>query len=1620
MRSFRISQLLACVFTVCLGGVSAHANPIDGVVSDGQATITTNGTTLNINQSSDRAVIDWRSFNIDPGETTAFHQPSSSSITLNRINSADPSQILGTLTANGHVILINPNGVFFGKGSRVDVGGLTATTANIRNNDFMSSHMNFDQPGRDDASIVNEGSITVHDGGLVNLAGPNVENHGVITATLGKINMASGEKFTIDMANDGLIKVAVDKDSLPGQAIANTGTLSANGGQINMTAAAARDIVDSLISNTGVIEAKTIGDHKGSVTLSAEGSNAVARNITTNKKIKQGQSATVNSGTIDVSGLNAGESGGNISLLADNVWVEGGSKINASGAGGGGTVKIGGDFHGEGITPTASATYVAKNTSITADAIDQGDGGDVTIWADGSTDFYGDISAKGGAQSGNGGFVEVSGKDYLNYRGAVNTLAGNGEAGMLLLDPANLSILAGSGDAGGDGSATFKGNATVGTVIGVDALSTIYESELEGIASATNIALTATSGITIASLSDGNLNLAQTSGKTVTFSAGASGIVMANTSDTITTAGGALTFTTVATGGAITLGHLTTNGGNIAVTTTGASSIGNISTANGSANVNATNGVTINNASIGSGGLTITSTAASTVNGVISGVGGGLVKSGNGSLTLMSTNTYTGGSTLNAGAVILNTNGSLSTGTVTMQGAKLQGNGSALTIGAKLAIKADTTIQGSSDLTFTNQVVNVTTGHTLTVNNTGTTTFSNVISDGGASAALGLSVVTGATVALNGANTFVGAIGSNGGTFIIGNDSAFGVGGLMTLRNVTLCGNGNHTISNPGTITSSVTFDGTSDLTFTGAMGQSTSQTLTNSGTGLVTLGDISLSGSATSRNMTFTGTGNFLVNGVISNGASAASTIAMTGSGILTLTGANTYGGNTVVSSGMIRLGNDSALGGGTLMISNAAIEGNGVSHTLTNAVTMSGNTTISGASDIALNGAFALSNSAASNVLTISASGTTTLGGIVSNGGSSTAGAIVQSGTGTLVLRGTNAFAGGVIATSGIIQAGNDSAFGTGTIALNGGTLQGDGIARILANAVTLAANSSISGASDLTFNGALTNTGDLTLTNNNSGITNLGAIALSNTTTAHTLTFAGTGATSVAGVIDNGGGSTGGGIIKSGNGVMTLSGNNAYTGNTAVTAGTLKLGAADRIANASDISVSGGAKFDFNGFNETVHGITATGEVAFGTGNTVTTTSTQAYNGKITGGDVSLVSTGGNITATNAQNDITGDLALNASGSVNIVDVNALKLGAVSASTLTAFAKGGNLTLDGNIQTSGTSGTPLLLSTTGNFINSGSYTLQTGAGGRWLVYSTSPLSNSNGGLAAAFKQYNATYGDTVLGSGNGFVYTLAPIVTAGLTGTVTKAYDGTTAATLAASNYSVASAVDGDTVTFNNPASGIYDDANAGTGRTVTVSGISLSGATNGAATVYGYQLASSTASAAVGTIDRANLTVTTSDVTKVYDGTVTANGTPVISSGMLYTNASNGNIADSLTSGSYSFASPAIGTGKVVLVGGFSVNDGNGGHNYNLVYANNTNSSILRDPSAPVTTPAQTVNDVIASVNYARSPFILPQSDKITAKNAIVLNAMVEIAPVTSVFEVQPVISYDQVLPSSEDR
>ncbi|MFX3679932.1 MAG: filamentous hemagglutinin N-terminal domain-containing protein [Hyphomicrobiales bacterium] len=447
-------------------GLSLFGSPVlaqgpdGGRVVAGNAEITRpSSQTTNVNQFSQRAIIDWRQFHVAPDHSVTYAQPDANAVILNRITGGEPSHIMGRISANGTVMIVNPDGILFGPQSRIDVGGLVATTADIGNDDFMAGRYHFNQPGNPGASIVNEGQITAREGGIAALVAPGVRNSGVIAARLGQVALASANQFTLDLYGDNLIKLKIDDeiidqviDVATGQPMAalvdNQGTLSASGGQVALTAVTARRVVDHVINNDGIIEADTVGTANGKIILGAQ---------TAAAKTPQAPPQNVRvSGEIRARGVQSGQTGGDIHIVGEMIGLSR-TTIDASGPAGGGLVLVGGDIQGgnasaatlaryglslqEQEIPTATNVTVDRSSLIDASATENGDGGQIIAWADDTMDYQGTVAVKGGRLGGDGGFAEVSGWQRLMFEDIeVELTAPNGNAGTILFDPELLII----------------------------------------------------------------------------------------------------------------------------------------------------------------------------------------------------------------------------------------------------------------------------------------------------------------------------------------------------------------------------------------------------------------------------------------------------------------------------------------------------------------------------------------------------------------------------------------------------------------------------------------------------------------------------------------------------------------------------------------------------------------------------------------------------------------------------------------------------------------------------------------------------------------------------------------------------------------------------------------------------------------------------------------------------------------------------------------------------------------------------------------------------------------------------------------------------------------------------
>jgi filamentous hemagglutinin family protein len=245
--------------------IAPNTLPTGGQVSAGSASILTpNASTLQINQSSDKAILNWQSFSIGSAASVQFTQPGASSIALNRVLGSNASEIFGRLTATGQVFLSNPNGVLFAPGASVEVGALFATSLSISDANFLAGRYVFTKEGNAGA-VVNRGTILTP-GGYTALAAPQVRNEGLIVARLGSVALAAGERVSLDMVGDGLINVNVEQAAL-NASVLNSGTIQADGGRVILSARSANALLDTVINNTGAIRANALVERNGEIIL---------------------------------------------------------------------------------------------------------------------------------------------------------------------------------------------------------------------------------------------------------------------------------------------------------------------------------------------------------------------------------------------------------------------------------------------------------------------------------------------------------------------------------------------------------------------------------------------------------------------------------------------------------------------------------------------------------------------------------------------------------------------------------------------------------------------------------------------------------------------------------------------------------------------------------------------------------------------------------------------------------------------------------------------------------------------------------------------------------------------------------------------------------------------------------------------------------------------------------------------------------------------------------------------------------------------------------------------------------------------------------------------------------
>ena len=1181
-----------CLLAFLLGWGTAQGNPRGGVVVSGTADIEATTTKrLDVRQHGNRVIIDWRSFDIARDEHTKFSQPSASSVALNRVSGGDATEILGRLSGNGILMLVNPQGIVFGPGARVDVAGLIAATADIGNEDFMAGHDRFTIPGARSAAVANFGDITVAEQGLVALVAPSVRNAGTIQARLGRVTLAAGDTFTLDLYGDRLVELAVDGARLDqitsdDAAVRNDGAIIADGGTVLLTARAANEALHGAINMDGLIQARSVAEQAGRISLRG-GPEGIVR-------VR---------GRIDASGQESGTRGGRVEIRGQRVGLFGTAAIDVSGRAGGGQALIGGDFQGQGADQQARQAVIARDTVINADGGSAGDGGRIIVWSDEATRFDGQISARGGDISGDGGFVEVSGKDTLIFRGHVDATASNGAIGTLMLDPTDIVVE----DAGAAAIGDIDDFADAGASVSISPASldgagaSVVLQATQDITFTDSVALSTTgAGITAQAGRDITVNAAiSTTGGAVTLIANDSATTQADGSiflnaaiDTTTggTAGGVIDLTVDGGTGGIDLGaNLTTQ--NATIDLNGAVSVSaplTLDSANGA--------ISFANVVDGAQDFTVDAgTAATTFTGNV----GGVTPIGDGTgaaLTLLSSGATTFQETLatasgisGAGTVTFRQDVTLGNGdtastfagAMTLDGLTFTANDGAAFIGpvtlsnsavtvqsANAAFAFNSTVDGAQDFTidagtaattFTGNVgggapIGDGTGPALSLLSTGATTFQGTLATASGISGAGAVTFQQDVTLGNGdtASSFAGALTLDGLTFTANDGATFNgavtlSGGAVTVQSANAAFAFNSTVNGAQDITVDA---GTAATTFTGnvgggtAIGDGTGATLSLLSTGATTFrGTL-----ATASGISGTGAVTFQQDVTLGNGDTAS-----------TFAGAMTLDGLTFTADDGAAFNGAVTLSGGAVTVQsvNAAFAFNSIVNGAqdftidagTAATTFTGN--VGGGAPIGDGTGPALS--------LLSTGATTFQGTLATASGISGAGAVTFQQDVTLGNGDTASTFAGAMTLDGLTFTADDGAAFNGAVTLSGGAVT------VQSTNAAFAFNSAVNGAQDFTVDAG---TAATMFTGNVGGVTPIGD------GTGAALTLLSSGATTFQGTLATASGISGTGAVTFRQDVTLGNGDTASAFAGALTLDGLIFTANDGATFNGAVTLSGGA--------------------------------------------------------------------------------------------------------------------------------------------------------------------------------------------------------------------------------------------------------------------------------------------------------------------------------------------------------------------------------------------------------------------------------------------------------------
>lgn len=1011
--------------------LTAVAGPLSGTVAAGTADITSPSATQTlVTQTTQRAVINWNSFDLAQGESIVFQQPSANAITLNRVTGGTTSVIAGSVTANGGVFLLNPRGVLVTAGATIDVNSLVMTTAALGDQDFMDGRYVFDGGAQPGSVIANEGAITVGQAGLAALVGLSTRNSGVITARLGTVALAAGTGFTLDIGGDGLFSFdltgALDQASLgqaPTALVSNSGTVRADGGTVLLTAAQASRVVENAISIGGVIEANSASAVEGAIILEA----AVGDVSIT------GRAAAV--------GDNIGERGGTVTARVEAVTVASGGTISVEGDAGGGSIAVG-DAVGTVTADRVKSITIAEGGSVLASATRAGAGGQVTLAAETALAHAGQTKANGAAGTvGKGGSITMLSRGTTTVAGTVTAQAATGATrGKWTLTTGSVEVATGSAavpDVAFVDAATVSGALNAVTDVTLIANATTLPGDITvsaaltrsggAVASSPVLTLAAANDVTIAGAIQGS------SGRSLN-------LVLSANSATVTTDGAPLAGSLLVTapiasfGGSVTgtgvnftnSAAISTNGGVLGLSQTGVIQVNAaLSTAGASAGALALTGTTIQlgaGLSVSNAAIDVTGSVLLTADSTLSAGQGAVTITGSvdgaHALTLNSTGTarvtgaigglvpLTALTTDNGGRSIL---GPVSTAgaqtyrdAVTLSGSYVTGGGSFSSVGVA-TIAADSSIATAGGTVSFGNLFGV--GTTLSVASGGAN-----VSLAGVSGLAALTVGTGAAVRLNGGTyTLAGDGEFNFANTVLAGDIAFG--SRASLGDAALAADSFVTGRNGLISFSSVTGTGRA-LTLTG-------NTLV--GGGLQT-GSLTLRGDDAA--MAFVAelqTGALTVDASrlklsLANGADIAGDLTLSSDTVLTATGAIKAGGNA--RFGSIALSGDLALQAADITIA-GPVDGNAA---LTATAT----------------GALAMQSAAGG---TVALSGATLSGATLSLTGLRTTGTQTVTGTTGIDLSGTYHVGTGDFIAAGPVRLTGDSQVNATADVTFAGTIDGAG---------------------------------------------------------------------------------------------------------------------------------------------------------------------------------------------------------------------------------------------------------------------------------------------------------------------------------------------------------------------------------------------------------------------------------------------------------------------------------------------------------------------------------------------------------------------------------------------------